>query len=340
MIAATLFFLGVALNALYSGAETGFYRLAKLRLLIDALSGDRVARGLMWAANNPAAFVATVMVGNNVSNYLSSLGLVMACDAWFPGSQLAGVMIPVALTPVLFIYTDLLPKNVFYAAPNRLLRSSAPALAASAVLFAPVSLALWGVGLVIQRLARTPTDVIGAVIARRELVQALNEGHAVGLLEGVQQRLTQAIFAVANHPVREFLTPSAGLTPATTAMNAREVLRLARRQRQPFLPVEETAARRHVVGYVRAYDCLMAPPGDTPPLRPLIEFPEQHSFLSALTEMQRLGEPLAVVRNPGAPRPLGYLRLEELLAALTTEAPRRGRQRSTESATSPPIAAT
>ncbi len=315
-----LFLLALTLSALFSGSETGFYRLSRLRLVIDAMAGDRVSKGFLWAVNNPAAFVATVLVGNNVANYLASSAIVMACDRQFPGSELAGVLVPLAFTPLVFVYGELLPKNVFFAAPNRMLRRCAPALAVAGVVFLPVSALLWCVGKLLQWIGRTPTDVIRGVIARRELAQALDEGHAVGLLEPVQRRLAQAIFGAASRSVREFMTPAARVVRATTTMARRDVLRLARRQKQAALLVEDPSHRREIVGYVRAFDCLVGDPNQPPPIRPLLEFDEQANFLSAITKMQGQGEPIALVRLASGGRMSGLLRLEALRSILTTDA--------------------
>ena len=50
---------GLALSALFSGSEIGFYRIPRVRLRLDALEGDVVARGLLWLTNYPTLFVAT-----------------------------------------------------------------------------------------------------------------------------------------------------------------------------------------------------------------------------------------------------------------------------------------
>ena len=67
---AAIFLTGLLLSAFFSGAETGFYRVTRVRLLLDGLAGDPIARGLLWLTNNPALFVATALVGNNLANYL------------------------------------------------------------------------------------------------------------------------------------------------------------------------------------------------------------------------------------------------------------------------------
>ncbi len=41
MTAAALFFGALAMNAFFSGSETGFFRLSRLRLVMEAVGGDR-----------------------------------------------------------------------------------------------------------------------------------------------------------------------------------------------------------------------------------------------------------------------------------------------------------
>ena len=114
-----LFFMGLFLSAFFSGSETGFYRVTRLRLVLDASEGSRVARGLLTLTNNPGLFVATTLVGNNFANYLTSLAIVLMARSVAAGnSQWAELMAPLAMTPVVFVYGELLPKNLFFHAPN------------------------------------------------------------------------------------------------------------------------------------------------------------------------------------------------------------------------------
>src|SRR5271166_3115552 len=83
-IALGLGILGLFLSAFFSGSETGFYRATRLRLVLDAMAGDRIARGLLFLTNHPALFVATALVGNSVANYLISLAAVIAMGRVFP----------------------------------------------------------------------------------------------------------------------------------------------------------------------------------------------------------------------------------------------------------------
>ncbi len=89
-----LFALGVFLSALFSGTETGFYRVTRMRLLLDGMDGDRTSTFLLRLTNHPALFVATTLIGNNVANYMTSLAIVLATQHLFRQSQLAELLAP------------------------------------------------------------------------------------------------------------------------------------------------------------------------------------------------------------------------------------------------------
>ncbi|TWT36151.1 hypothetical protein KOR34_10500 [Posidoniimonas corsicana] len=312
-LAILLFAVGLTLSAFFSGSETGFYRVARVRVLIDAMSGSRIAKMLLWAINNPAAFVATALVGNNVANYVVSCATVLFAQILIPGGGAASEMgLTIALAPVVFIYGELLPKQLFFAAPNRLLRGCAPGLSVAAVLFAPVSAALWVVGFVLQRVARVPSQALRMELARRELGEVLDEGHAVGLLSPAQRRLAQGTFAAAARSIREFMIPVARLPQADPSMNRRELVRFARRRQQTFVVLRDGA------GYVRVLDCLLDPEDPRLPIRELLSTPISRNFLATLLNMQSANREVAAVRDQ-RDRIVGYVFAERLRTALAVD---------------------
>ena len=120
-----LLLAGIFLSAFFSGSETGFYRVTRVRLLMDAKSGNLVARSLLWLVERPTIVVATVLIGNNIANYLVSLGLVLLGQQVLSGTGVVETFLPVLATPFLFIYGELLPK---YRITVRLICSQPEAL--------------------------------------------------------------------------------------------------------------------------------------------------------------------------------------------------------------------
>ena len=311
-----LFAAGMFLSAFFSGAETGFYRVTRLRLLLDSLSGDWIARGLLWLTNHPSMFVATTLVGNNMANYVVSLAIVMGTQSLFPGrGHLPMLIAPMLLAPLVFVYGELMPKNLFYQAPNRMLRRCGPALLSCTWLFLPVSGLLWGFSKILQWVLGVSPQRLQLGLARRELAQVFEEGHEAGILRPAQRGLAQGLFASASLPVKEFITPAARVAPVQTSMSKEEVLRLAKRQRLVAMPVEEPGPSRRLVGYLRVIDLCLEPSSELPPPRPLIDIPETDSYISALVQLQGSSETLGrVVTADG--ETVGFVTARQLSAPL------------------------
>lgn len=314
--ALVLFVVGMALSAFFSGVETGYYRAPRMRLVVDAVRGDRTAQGLLWASNHPEAFVATALVGNNVANYLASSAIVVAASTLLPTMGLVGEMtLTLILAPVVFIFGELLPKRAFLMAPYRLLRRCAAALSAAAVVLAVPSSLLWVAGKALSLATGASIEPLRMSVRRRELSDAFEEGEAVGLLSAVQRDLAQATFAVGGKPVRLFMTPIARQPRLSSRATPAEALRLARRRQTDALPIiarDEKSDQR----FVRA-SRIVGAGGETQQLttEQMAVFKESTPFLEALTDLESTGRPIAAVIGPSG-RVSGYVRLARLQAAL------------------------
>ena len=114
MILPILLILGAcALSAFCSGVETGLYRVPRVRLVLDAVDGSRVARGLLWLTNHPGLFVSTLLVGNTVANYAVPVGVAwLVLEIFGYDDPRVNIAVSILSTPLLFIFCELLPKSV------------------------------------------------------------------------------------------------------------------------------------------------------------------------------------------------------------------------------------
>lgn len=288
--------VGLFLSGFFSGAETGFYRAARLRLMLDALEGDWVARGLVWLTNNPALFVATTLVGNNLSNYLVSLAVVLATQAVFTGAGYAPELIaPIVFAPLLFVYGELLPKNLFLNAPNRLLRAGGPVFLACVVLFFPVSVLLWALSRLLAWLIGESHEQVRLRLGQRELKRVLDEGHEVGILRPAQRSLVQGLFALTGHTVAQYAVPFEEVPRVRRGAAKEEVLAVARRHGLGVVPITEDGGEGSLIGYVRTIELALRDTGELSPLRPLIDVPSRETHLGALIRMETADEDIARV---------------------------------------------
>ena len=251
MLIGMLLIFGLALSAFFSGSETGFYRVTRVRLVMDAKDGKRIAQALLWMVNHPSVVVATVLIGNNLANYCISLGGVLLSSRWLAESSRWEFLVPLVATPLVFVYGELLPKYLFFQTPYRLLRWAAPLMMVCTVLFLPLSLFVFAFEAIRGWLSGDSNTITSFALGRQDIQRTIAESHEAGCRGPIQRDLAQNLFSfdAAGAAIRRSLTSGArggsgrGRQPALDAAN-RWNSRWCRRQPWPLdrlLPGQRTA---------------------------------------------------------------------------------------------------
>lgn len=310
-----LMLIGVFLSAFFSGSETGFYRASRVKIVIAGLDGDRVSQYLIRLINNPALFVATTLIGNNVANYLTSLAIVLI-TLEITDSSAAEMLAPILMSPLLFVYGELLPKNLFYQAPNLLLRIVAPLFMFFTLLFAPVAALLWGMGRMLEQFLGQSPERIRLALARKELQQVLEDGFEAGILHPTQRQLAQSFFLVATKPIVDICTPISKVQAIKRDATKREALKFARQKRIADIPVYH-GTRSNIIGYVRTVDLLIDHAVNLPAeiIRSLTDVKSTELFGEAILQMQSTKQTLARVVGPQG-KTAGLLSIDQLTEPL------------------------
>jgi len=254
-ITAMLLLLGIFLSGFFSGSETGFYRASRVRIVIAGLEGDRFSQALVRLINNPALFVATTLIGNNVANYVTSLAIVLMTRQ-AQVSSLGEILAPIFLSPLLFVYGELLPKNLFYQAPNFLLRLAAPLFLFFTVIFWPLAAVLWAMSWILERLLGQSPEKIRLTLARKEVQEVFEEGLEAGILHPTQRHLAQSFFLIAAKPVGGFCQPLSRCPTIAKNTSADAIKRLAKQKKLADIPVFEKS-KTNIIGYVRTLEFLV-----------------------------------------------------------------------------------
>lgn len=297
ILVTTLFLIGVFLSAFFSGSETGFYRITRTRLVIQGMGGDWFSRALLWLTNNPSLFVATTLIGNNAANYITSLAIVLGAQLLLGEEMLVAELVaPILIAPWLFVYGELLPKRLFFEAPNMLLRRAAPLFLLFAIIFSPLAGLLWSLGRGLERLIGQSPEKVQLALARKELQQILREGQDAGILQPSQRELAQNVFSVAAQPATSFMTSIARMPTILEGTRKTEAIRVARRNHATFLAVRDRVTRE-LIGYLRTIDLYLEQSKELPAPRTFMEVDEQETHSGALLKMQAERETIAKVVN-------------------------------------------
>lgn len=309
-----LLLLGLGMSALFSGSETGFYRATRARWILDGKAGDRRSRVLLWWANNPAVFVSNILIGNNLSNYLITFGAVLAVQSWLKtDSESVELIAAVALAPIVFIYGESLPKQLFLQAPNRLLRFVVPFLVLVNLLLLPAVAILWCLGRVLETIVGKSPERIRSRLARQELINIFREGHTAGLLAPVQMTLAQNFFDMVEKTLDQVVIPLNRVVSIRQGSSVAEGLELAKRNRLQSLPV--VAKTGQLLGYVRVEELYLqgaaGPQAMVNQFRPFVSIAQHTSLAQSLIEMRSAEVEMALVVDEQQ-QPRGLLSLQRL----------------------------
>lgn len=295
-LALLLLGIGLRMSAFFSGTETGFYRVSFLRLQLDAQSGDRVAKRLMWFAQNPSYFVATTLIGNNVAHYLITVAMGWLTFLVFhKETDWLEMATTVASTPLVFVAGELLPKSVYYRIPLQRLRSESGWFIGFFRLFFPLVVPLIGLTRLLQRLRGGGEKPADLVLGRTQLVQLLTRGHQAGLLTDVQNRLIHGLMHTVSQGVLQAVTPTPRIFGLPETASLGELLEFARRFALTTVPIRRASSDGEWFGYVRVSDAALARRPLASLVRTLPRIDAAQSKLEALLSLQSSGALLGAV---------------------------------------------
>lgn len=316
MVALLLIIAGGGMSAFFSGSETGFYRVTRVRLVMDAKSGSWISASLLWLISRSSLVVATVLIGNNIANYLVSLGLVLLSQTLLAGQsgQLQTVL-PVLATPLLFIYGELLPKYLYYHAPYFLSTRGAPVMLLFAGLFSPASALVIGLERIWQAVFGLENERSNFSLERQELQRVLMEGQEAGLLLPIQREISQNLFTFGIKPVRRFVIPLRGVPLANENASNEEILAAAALHKQSTVGVISDSEDR-LIGCFQVGDVVVC--GSKRAMLPICQVESTDSSIEVLTRMQSLQSPMAQVNNDKG-EAIGVVHRERLMALLLSD---------------------
>jgi CBS domain containing-hemolysin-like protein len=316
-VAPLLLLLGLCIvgSAMYSGSETGMYSLSRLRVDAEAGQGRRSARLIRRLLRDESGLLVTILIGNNVMIELSArLGerLTMLLGVALEWRE---VVLTALLTPFLFLFAELLPKDLFHRRPHALTGMTAPMVAFSKGLFYPLVLVLRLLSVGIERALGIEAGHTAQAVGRESVLEILQESEAGVFPE--TDSMARNVLALRALPVERVMVPWAKVR--TLSSSASEAELREKLIRSPFSRMLVKDASGAVQGYVHEFEVLGSPDG-----RPLLEHLREITTVDvhmpldrALAKLRVQGQRIALVGDRR--RPLGLVTVKDLVEEISGE---------------------
>ncbi len=324
---ATTFWVGITVaglagSALFSGLETGAYTLNRVRLQVYADRGRRSALRLRHLLDRPAALLATLLIGNNLANYLGTFGLAVLLEAAAFSESQSVLLNTLIVAPLLFVFGETLPKDTMAGHSDRLMYPLTPVLWVAHRVFSALGLvalvsAFSRLAMRTLRLGEAP----GVFGPRRRVEMLVREGVGHGLLSDEQSAIVDRVLKLGDRCVREEMVPWSQVVTLSLQDGPDRLWALAERSGRSRFPVCD--AQGAVVGVVDLFDALIRGRADCPPITelmsPAVRVAADRPLRDALQRFQADGLSIAVVEDQAGGGPVGLVTVKDLVEPITGE---------------------
>ncbi|TET38968.1 MAG: DUF21 domain-containing protein [Planctomycetota bacterium] len=309
-------------SAFFSGAETGFYVLSRVRLAVSVAVGDGDALMIQQLLRRPSVLLGTVLVGTNLSNFAASVFAMKLLERYIPGLEgtfYLALLNTLIMSPVILIFGEMVPKNIFRLRANNLTRRISLPIMFFHYLFLPVNLACYGVSWLIRFFVSSKRAQSVEILSHGAMEAHLHEGHEAGAISLEQDRIARNILGLEERNVGDVMIPLAEAVTIPRGIKLEEFKGIIAVTRFTRYPVFE-GRRDNIVGVVNALDVLYSekPFSVDLHLRQPKVVKAKDPVDEVLLEMRAARKPLGIVTNPQG-RAIGIFTIKDLVEEIVGE---------------------
>ena len=310
-------FIGVVLSAFYSGLETGLYTINRIRLDVRASTKLASALRLRRFIDHPIRMLAVLLVCNNVANYLATYGTARMLEETTLGPWTAILVNSVVMIPVLFIFGEVLPKDLFRTHTDSWTYTCSAPLSISDKL-------LWWSGVVpiLSLVGKLGSKFLGTETSfepspRRRFGLLFKEGLEGGILSNEQITLADRVLGMKSLTVQSEMVPWSRVLWIDENISHNRRTSAICNTTHTRLPVVNSQGT--VEGVLPVLDALLRPKEETTDLlTPPMFFKPQTPVREALQSLRKSGTAMAIVTSPKN-KPIGVVTLKDLVEPIVGE---------------------
>ncbi len=203
--------LMLILSAMFSGSEIAFVSASKLKIELKKKNGSFRGRLLDKFYHNPAEFIGSLLVGNNVVmvifTFLMTKALSPVLKPMLNNDFFVFVVVTLFLTFIVLIFGEFLPKTIFRLQADRLLFALAVPLRFFSILFLlPSKFMNWITRFVLTKVLKMPEKRELNVFTRNDLEYLVKFGNGTQQDENVQQEMFENALYLQDVKVKVVMT--------------------------------------------------------------------------------------------------------------------------------------
>ncbi len=320
--------LFIILAGLFAGSETGMYRLSRLRLQLGIEKKKLSFVVLGRCLHDSSGLLLSMLIGTNLAYYLVTSIVTNIFVNKVETEHAAELFATLLTAPTLFVFSELIPKNIFFYRSDLLMPYLSPFLytfhkALSWCGIIPLLKFLSSLLMRLAGLASSSKTVITST--RRHQVQAiLQDTHEEGILSPVQTDIINRLVSISHISIRSVMIAINNVQ--TFDVNSDNAALLNKLKNCAFsrLPVIEGQSG-NIIGFVNIYETLSTKEQFTNLrnfIRPIVKVNANTTVTDAINIMQKENQKIVLVTKmsrSGQERPIGIVTMKDLVEELLGE---------------------
>ena len=306
IISDLVIFICLVLSAFFSGMEIAFVSANRIYLEIEKQQTGLNAKFLNFITKNPSRFIATMLVGNNIS--LVIYGIFMGdriLQLFFPETLLDGsisirivFMQTVISTIIILLTAEFLPKVFFQQFSNVLMKILAFPTAIFYALFAPItSMIIRLSDFILMKFFKTKGDQVQLTFSKIELGNYIEEQlESTKDIDKVDSEIQifQNALDFSEVKAREAMVPRTEIVAIENSASLAEIKKLFTSSGLSKIPIFEESID-DIQGYVHAFEMFKKPADLKKILLPVAFVPETMKISEVLKLLTKQRKSIAVV---------------------------------------------
>ena len=296
------------LSAFFSGMEIAFVSANKIFLEIEKQQAGFNAKFLNFITKNPSRFIATMLVGNNIS--LVIYGIFMGdriLQLFFPetfsveGISIRIVFIQTVISTIIILITaEFLPKVFFQQFSNVLIKIFAFPTAFFYALFSPITTLIIKLSdLILMKFFSTEGDQVQLTFSKIELGNYIEEQlESTKDIDNVDSEIQifQNALDFSEVKVREAMVPRTEVVSIEIGASLSDIKKLFTSSGLSKIPVFENSID-DILGYIHAFEMFKKPTDLKKILLPVAFVPETMRISEVLKLLTKQHKSIAVVMD-------------------------------------------
>ena len=307
------------LSAFFSSAETAFSTVNQIRMENLADEGNKRAKLVIRILSAYSKMLSTILIGNNIVNIVSSSLVTIFASNVF-GSWAIGIATG-ALTVLVLLFGEIIPKTWAKLNNEKLTLAYAPAIHGLSIVLTPVIFLVDKLSNAILRLLGIDPNRKVISITESELLSYVDAGHEEGVIESEEKEMIYNLFDFSDSLAKDIMIPRIDMVEIDIHASYEELLAAFRENMYTRIPVYENTPD-NIVGVVNIKDMILIEDTEKFKIRKIMRDVyytyEYKKTPDLLNEMREKSASISIVLNEyGAAE--GMITMEDLLEEIVGE---------------------